>query len=162
VIKQLAELVEGYRELPEMHRRIARTELANPQALRDIAAYLNALPPVDKPEHGDRRQLPLGGRIYKSICAECHGARGEGDVQARIPALRGQHYSYVLRQMRQLATGHRDSVDLALIVVLEALSLQQLTAVADFISRLPASSEAESFVAEPRNRESADNARSAR
>ncbi len=97
VIKQLADLVEGYRELPEMHRQIARTELANPQAMQDIAAYLSALPPVAEPEQGDGKQLLLGGRIYKSVCAECHGARGEGDDPARVPALRGQHYSYVLR-----------------------------------------------------------------
>jgi cytochrome c553 len=61
--------------------------------------------------------------------------------------LHAQHYSYLLRQARQLATGHRYSVDLPVLVVLEALSLDQLTAVADFISRLPAA-EPESLAAE--------------
>jgi cytochrome c553 len=148
LIKQLADVLEGYRELPEMHRQVARTELATPQALHDLAVYLGTLPPQTKPELGDGKQLVLGARIYKSVCADCHGAQGEGEGRSRTPALRGQHYSYLLRQARQLATGHRYSVDLPVIVLLEALSLDQLTAVADFISRLPASSESESIAAD--------------
>lgn len=148
LIKQLADLVEGYRELPEMHRQVARTELATPQAMHDLAAFLSALPPLTGPQLGDGKQLVLGGRIYKAICADCHGARGEGDDRRQIPALRGQHYSYLLRQARQLATGHRYSVDLSVIMLLEALSLDQLTAVVDFISRLPASGETKSLAAD--------------
>lgn len=146
VIKQLTDVVEGYRELPEMHRQLARAELGKPQVMQDIAAYLVGLSPVAEPEQGDGGQLTVGGRIYRSICAQCHGARGEGNEEGRIPALRGQHYSYVLRQSRQAASGHRASVEIPVIVLLDALSLEQLNAVADFISRLPASSEAESVV----------------
>jgi cytochrome c553 len=145
VIKQLADIVEGYRELPEMHRQIARTEMAAPQALHDLAAYLATLPALKKPELGDGKQLELGEQIYTSVCADCHGARGEGNDGSRIPALRGQHYSYLLRQSRQIASGHRYGVEFPVIVVLGALSVDQLTAVADFISRLPTSSEAESI-----------------
>ena len=105
-------------------------------------------PPLTEPQLGDGKQLVLGGRIYKAICADCHGARGEGDDRRQIPALRGQHYSYLLRQARQLTTGHRYSVDLSVIMLLEALSLDQLTAVVDFISRLPASGETESLAAD--------------
>ena len=61
------------------------------------------------------------------------------------PGIAWQHYSYVLKQARRLATGHRYSVDLPAIVLLEALSLDQLTADADFVSRLPASTESESL-----------------
>lgn len=149
VIKQLTDVVEGYRELPEMHRQLARAELGKPQVMQDIAAYLAGLPPVAKPEQGDGGQLTLGARIYKAVCAECHGPGGEGDDQGRVPALRGQHYSYLLRQARQASSGHRDSVDLPVILLLDALSREQLTAVSDFISRLPASSEAESIAADP-------------
>jgi cytochrome c553 len=151
VIKELADLVEGYRELPEMHRQVARVELATPQAMSDLAAFLSALPPLAEPQLGDGKQLALGGRIYKSVCADCHGMLGQGDARTRTPALRGQHYSYLLRQARLVATGHRYSVDLPVIVLLEALSLDQLTAVADFISRLPASDEAESLAADRQN-----------
>lgn len=141
LIKQLADLLEGYRDLPEMHRQVARADLVTPQAMRDLAAFLSALPPPTDPQQGDGKQLVLGRRIYQSVCADCHGAGGEGDGRSQTPALRGQHYSYLLRQARQLAAGHRYGVDLSVIALLEALSLDQLTAVADFISRLPASSE---------------------
>ena len=145
LIKQLADLVEGYRDLPEMHRQVARADLVTPQAMHDLAAFLSALPPLTDPQLGDGRQLILGGRIYKSVCADCHGAGGEGDDRSRTPALRGQHYSYLLRQARQLAAGHRYSVDVSVIVLLEALTLDQLTAVADFISRLPGTGENEAL-----------------
>lgn len=168
LLKQLADLVEARRDLPEMHRQVARTDLANPQAMRDIIGYLSALSPLMEPERGDGKQLVLGGRIYASTCADCHGERGKGNAKDRVPAVRGQHYSYVLRQARELANGHRYSVERSVIVLLEALSLEQLTAVADFISRLPAVSEAESFVTTPARHDSrasfrwsADNARSA-
>lgn len=147
VIKQLADLVEGYRELPEMHRQLARTELANPQAMRDLSAYLTGLQPIAEPEVGDGKQLRLGSRIYRTVCAQCHGMRGEGAEVDRVPALRGQHYSYVLRQARQLSSGHREGVDLGVLALLDALSLDQLAAVADYISRLPASSDAEAVAA---------------
>jgi cytochrome c553 len=145
LVKQLADLVEGYRDLPEMHRQVARADLVTPQAMHDLAAFLSALPPLTDPQPGDGRQLVLGGRIYKSVCADCHGAGGQGDARSRTPALRGQHYSYLLRQTRQLAAGHRYSVDIPVIALLEALTLDQLTAVADFISRLPGSGETEAL-----------------
>lgn len=152
LIKELADLVEGYRELPEMHRQVARADVSTPQAMSDLAAFLSALPPLTKPQLGDGKQLVLGERIYKSVCVDCHGMLGQGDDRTRTPALRGQHYSYLLRQARQLATGHRYSVDLPVIVLLGALSLDQLTAVADYISRLPASDQAESLAADARQR----------
>lgn len=144
LIKQLADLAEGYRELPEMHRQIARAELSTLQAIRDVASYLSTLPPLAEPQLGDGKQLVLGGRIYKTVCADCHGAQGVAEEAGRIPTLRGQHYSYLLRQARQLASGHRYSVDITVTVLLEALTLDQLTAVSDYISRLPTSAELES------------------
>jgi cytochrome c553 len=145
LIKQLADLAEGYRELPEMHRQIARSELSTPQAMRDLATYLSTLAPLVEPQRGDGKQLVLGRKVYTSACAECHGTAGEGDHRKKVPALRGQHYSYVLRQARQIATGHRYSVDVSVMMVLESLSLDALTAVADYISRLPTSPESESI-----------------
>lgn len=139
LIKQLADVAEGYRELPEMHRQVARAELSTPQAMRDLATHLSRLPPLAEPQQGDGKQLELGRRVFKSACAQCHGAGGEGGARNQIPALRGQHYSYVLRQARQIATGHRYSVDVSVMTVLESLSFETLTAVADHISRLPAS-----------------------
>lgn len=136
-IKQLADMAEGDRTTPEMHHTIARKELSTPQALRDVATYLKELPPLRSPEVGDGARLALGAEIFRKTCAQCHGAQGEGDERYAAPALQRQHYSYLLRQMRQLAVGHRYAVDIEVIELLEAMDLDELTAVADYASRLP-------------------------
>lgn len=148
VIKQLADLAEGQRDVPEMHTRMARIELGQPQAMRDLSSFLGALPADEEVQHGDGMRLALGADIYKSACAQCHGARGEGDEERAIPAVRGQHYSYLLRQARQLASAHRYAVDIPVIVLLDGLSLDQLTAVSDFMSRLPATDQSEVLAAD--------------
>lgn len=137
VIKQLADLAEGQRTAPEMHRVVAMKPLNTLQAVRDIASYLGTLDPNPKPELGDGLQLALGKRHYQGLCAYCHGAQGGGNETHATPALRRQHYSYLLMQMRSLANGHRYSVDIEISALLEALSFEQMTAIADYAARLP-------------------------
>jgi cytochrome c553 len=137
LIKQFVDFAEGDRTAPEMHRVAALKKLTTPQAMRDLASYVSALPAPSTTEVGDGRQLALGARVYESMCAECHGAEGQGDITFAVPTLQRQHYSYLLSQMRSLAVGHRYSVDISVIELLETLSFDQLTAVADYASRLP-------------------------
>jgi len=137
LIKQLVDFAEGDRTAPEMHRLVATKRLTTPQAMRNLASYLSGLPSNNKPQLGDGKQLARGKRVYEVSCAECHGTNGEGDELDGVPTLHGQHYSYLLMQMRSLAVGHRYSVDVDVIADLEALSFDELTAVADYTSRLP-------------------------
>lgn len=136
LIKQLADEAEGYRELPDMHRLLAGMGIARPQVLRDIASYLASLPPVGDPQHGDGKNIELGKRTYEYVCMQCHGEHGQGDRDGSVPAVRGQHYSYLLLQARQLASGHRLAVDMGVIALLDGMSIDQITAVADYMSRL--------------------------
>lgn len=142
LIKQLADMAEGDRTVAEMHRVIARQQLTTPQAIRDVVSYLSQLAPNRRPELGDGSQLALGKRYYQGLCAFCHGSAGEGNDPHATPALQRQHYSYLLMQMRQLAVGHRYTVDIEIIQTLEALPFDYLTAIADYASRLPADSAA--------------------
>ena len=137
VIKQLADLAEGQRTAPEMHRVVAMKPLNTLQAIRDIASYLGTLDPNPKPEVGDGAQLAMGKRQYQGLCAYCHGAQGGGNEAHATPALRRQNYSYLLMQMRSLANGHRYAVDLEISALLQDLSFEQLTAIADYAARLP-------------------------
>ena len=139
LIKQLADFAEGDRNAPEMHRVVALKQLSTPQALRDLATHLSQAPPNMSVETGDGANLALGESVFRKTCAQCHGAQGEGSEQYASPALQRQHYSYLLMQMRGLAVGHRYAVDIEVIELLEAMTLDQLTAVADFASRLPTS-----------------------
>jgi cytochrome c553 len=137
VIKQLVDFAEGDRTAPEMHRIVALKRLTSPQAIRDLATYLHGLPPNPRPEVGDGKDLAAGKRYYNGLCAYCHGASAEGNEKHATPALQRQHYSYLLMQSRRLAVGHRYSVPVEVIQVLEKLPFDQLTAIADYISRLP-------------------------
>ena len=137
LVKELIDLADGNRSLPEMHRVVARKSLTQPQALRDVATYLSTLPPNSQPEVGDGAQLGRGKQFYDGLCAFCHGLQGEGNAEHATPSLQRQHYSYLLAQMRQMAVGHRYSVDIVVIEKLEALPFEYLEAIADYAARLP-------------------------
>lgn len=141
LIKQLVDLTENFRDLIEMHRMFANPDLHDAQTLSDLAGYMSSLPALSKPQIGNGRRLAVGERIFKAVCAQCHGARGEGAEQAAIPALRGQHYSYLLLQARRISVGHRYSVPDDAMLLLDGLSADDLEAVADYISRLPVDAE---------------------
>lgn len=142
LVKQLADVIETDRTLPEMHRLMARWQFEDPQTLRDVATFLADLPPNPSPQQGTGRQLAEGRRVYEAECAACHGRFGEGDNAAYVPALRGQHFVYLQAQMQSLATGHRSGMDGEGQERLRALSLAQLDAVADHLSRLPSERDA--------------------
>lgn len=137
VIKQLVDLAEGARASADMHRIASKKSLSTPQGLRDVAGYLALLDPNPNPETGDGSQLAMGKRYYQGLCAYCHGAQGEGNEAHATPALRRQHYSYLLMQMRDLSSEHRYGVDVAIVETLQRLSQDQLSAIADYASRLP-------------------------
>lgn len=138
LIKQMVDLAEGDRINPEMHRIVALKDLSTPQALRDVSSYLSGLPGNTQPETGDGKNLADGKRYYEGLCAFCHGKDGEGNEQHATPSLQRQHYSYLLMQSRRLAVGHRYSVPIEVIEVLEKVPFDQLMAIADYASRLPA------------------------
>lgn len=137
VIKQLVDLAEGERDATGMHRVAAKKVLSTPQALSNVARYLGTLDPNPMPETGDGMQLALGKRQYQGLCAFCHGAQGGGNQAHSTPALRRQHYSYLMMQVRELSMGHRYSVNPEIMDMLQNLSYDQLTAIADYASRLP-------------------------
>ena len=136
-MRQDRDFAEGDRNEPEMHRVVARQQLSTPQAIRDVSTYLNNLPANPRPEVGDGKDLAMGRRFYDGLCAFCHGKTGEGNEQHATPALQRQHYSYLLMQSRRLAVGHRYSVPIVVIEILEKLPFDTLTAVSDYASRLP-------------------------
>lgn len=137
LIKQLVDLSAGERDSAHMHRIAAKKVLSTPQALSNVSRYLGKLDPNPRPEVGDGSELTLGKRRYQGLCAFCHGSQGEGNEKHSTPALRRQHYSYLLMQMRELSMGHRYSVNPEILDMLQRLSYDDLTAIADYTSRLP-------------------------
>jgi cytochrome c553 len=136
LIKQLADFTELERESQEMHGVVARAALNEPQAWADVAAYLSHLPAARFPETADGGGIELGEAIFQEQCASCHEEDARGDDDGFVPSLRDQHYSYLVRQTRALAASHRLNVDADLVRFIDSLDTDEITAVADYLSRL--------------------------
>jgi cytochrome c553 len=136
LIKQLADFTELERDSRDMHLVVSRPEMAEPQVWADIAGYLNHLRPARFPATGDGRGVELGEAIFQEQCASCHEEDGRGDDDGFVPSLRDQHYSYLLRQMSSIASWHRRNVEEDLVRFLDSLDTEEVTAVADYLSRM--------------------------
>ena len=136
LIKQLADFTELEREGPEMHSVVARSPLNEAQTLADIAAYLSHLPATRAVETSDGKGAELGEAIYQEQCASCHEEDARGDDDGFVPSLRDQHYSYLVRELRALAASHRLNVDTDLVRFIDSLDTEEMTAVADYLSRM--------------------------
>jgi cytochrome c553 len=136
LIKQLADFAELERDGDAMHAVVSKAALNEPQEWADLAGYLSQLPVVRLPETADGKGVELGEAIFQEQCASCHEEDARGDDDGFIPALRDQHYSYLVRQMRSLAASHRLNVDADLVRFLDSFDTDEMTSVADYLSRL--------------------------
>jgi cytochrome c553 len=141
LIAQLARFIDGSRPGSELHGAAMHEALAPPdvnraQALRDLGAWLSRAAPNNNPERGSGEALATGKRAYvANACAGCHGSEGAGGEQPAVPALAGQHYSYLLAQLRGFSAGRLPhAAGLAPAIVGTA---EQQHALADYLSRLP-------------------------
>lgn len=135
LVKQLADFIELERAGRSMHEVVSSPRLDDPQAWADIAGYMNGLPPAQPTQTGDGAGLALGEAIFREQCATCHEEDARGDDEGFVPSLRNQHYAYLLRQMRGLTAWHRLNADDGLIRFLDSLEPEEMTAVADYLSR---------------------------
>jgi|HigsolmetaAR202D_1030399.scaffolds.fasta_scaffold00204_9 cytochrome c553 len=136
IVKQLADFVEGDRIATQMHRVVSRQAVREPQAWADLALYLNNLPPPQRTQIGNGRFLQLGEASYEQWCSSCHDEDGRGDDDGFVPSVRNQHYSYLLKETRNLAAGHRFNVDEDLRRFLNSLKSDEQQGIADYMSRM--------------------------
>lgn len=78
----------------------------------------------------------LGGAIVFASPTRVDQLVRTGNDDGSVPSLRDQHYAYLVRQMRSLAASHRLNVDADLIRFIDSLDTEEMTAVADYLSRL--------------------------
>lgn len=57
-----------------------------------------------------------GAAEFGQICARCHGAQGQGDAGQAIPALAGQRFAYLVRQLADFSGDERESTTMHRIV----------------------------------------------
>lgn len=136
LVKQLADFAELEREGDQMHAVVSKAAINEPAVWADLSFYLSSLQPARFPETADGSGVELGEAIYQEQCAACHEEDAAGDADGFVPSLRGQHYSYLVRQMRSLSASHRLNVDPDLVRFLDSFETDEITAVADYLSRL--------------------------
>jgi cytochrome c553 len=135
VIKQLVDVRTGRRDNPKMYPFASEHGITT-QEIADLAAYLAALPSPPDNGKGDGATLASGKSLYARDCVRCHGRSGEGDAKRFYPRVAGQHYQYLLRQVREIAGGERRNANPAMAEVVRNYSEADAAAVADFMSRL--------------------------
>jgi cytochrome c553 len=134
IIKQLVDIRSGLRSNPLMlpYARL----LTGPEEIADLAAYISALPAPEHNGRGPGLDLETGMTIYQRDCARCHGTHGEGHARRFVPAVAGQHYAYMLRQIRAIAGGRRGNAHPEMVALVARYSDAELQALVDYASRL--------------------------
>ena len=135
LIKQIADIRAGRRDNPIMYP--FATTLTDSQELADVAAYIQQLPiPPGNGKGPGGDHLKLGDELYHRDCVKCHGQNGEGSSEKFFPVIAGQHYAYLLRQIRDIAAKKRRNANPDMVKVVETYTDDQLQAVVDYMSRI--------------------------
>jgi cytochrome c553 len=135
IVKQLVDFRYGKRWDFRMEQR-ANSHLGAFQDIADVASHLSQLPRRGKNPQKSDGDPEQGAQLYAANCASCHGARGEGDDEAVVPLLAGQHPAYLLRQMYDSVDGRRPSLAQLHSKRIKPLDFEQLRALASFLSQI--------------------------
>lgn len=134
IMKQIVDMRTRRRENPIMHPYVQR--LMDPQEIADVSGFVSALPPPAKIGTGPGTDLVLGEHLYNRDCRACHGLWAEGDASRFIPSLAGQHYGYLLRQIREIGAGRRGNAHPEMQVLAAGYRDAELKALVDYASRV--------------------------
>jgi len=110
--------------------------LSGSQEVADVALYVSRLPTPENNGKGAGSDLTLGSALYRRDCASCHGTTGEGDAGRLVPSLAGQHYGYLLRQIRDIGAGRRGNAHPEMVALAGYYSDAELMALVDYASRI--------------------------
>ena len=136
IIKQLADIRAGNRDHPKMFPIVEQSQIGGAQAIADIAAYISTLLMDSFPAAGDGDNLAKAEALYIQSCSRCHGEQGEGDAGLHYPLIQGQHYEYLLRQLRWIRDGQRKNANPQMAALIRQLSDDDLKLLADYVSRI--------------------------
>lgn len=112
IVRQLEAFKRGERADAAMQ---GFASMLSEEDMRDIAAYYASQ--TLKPQGADPAEVSLGEDIYRggvaergvAACIACHGPAGRGNPLAAFPRLSHQHATYVLKTLRDYASGTRRS-----------------------------------------------------
>jgi cytochrome c553 len=141
IVQQLKNFQSKARQDPSM------SPMAQPLSeadMVDLAAYFESQ--STKIGFANPDMLELGQSIYRggnketgvSACIGCHGPKGNGNPAAKYPALSGQHADYVVKQLKDYASGARKPIGNAAIMsdIAVRMSETEMEAVASYMQGL--------------------------
>ena len=136
IVKQLTDFRDDRRWNLRMEKVLYQRHLTEPADFADIAAYACQLPRHVTRNVGDGASLKAGTSVYFRACASCHGVLGEGSAVRLTPRLGGQHYAYLVRQIRFAGDRRRPNMAAMHEQRVRNLSIEEINGVADYLSRL--------------------------
>jgi len=136
LIKQLSDIRDKNRDNPTMYPFTDPSVIGGSQGISDVTAYIASMEKDPEPGIGSGKNLKLAKSIYQKRCLQCHGDKGQGNNDAFFPRLKGQHYAYLLRQLKWIRDGYRKNANPAMVAEVKTLSDEELDAAADYLSRL--------------------------
>jgi cytochrome c553 len=136
LVHQMADFASEQRDSKAMHDVMRGPELRNPQIWVDIASYLNKAPIDRSTLKGDDSHVSLGRGIFHEQCAPCHQPDARGSDDGFVPSLRNQNYPYLVNEIHALGNDRRHNIDEDLMRFMRNFELDDIHAVADYLSRL--------------------------
>ena len=129
---QLYQFREGNRKNEQMSPMAAN--LSNAE-MNDLAAYFASLKPAPATHRTAPQNASAGPALAKKFnCVQCHGPRLEG--QQQMPRIAGQHYDYLLAQLRLFKAGRRADMDGNMTSAAQQLSDTDIEVLVDYIAGL--------------------------
>ena len=141
ILKQLVDFRENQRWNQRMEKVLYQRHLIDLAEFADIASYVGNLPRHPNLDFGDGTSLRAGTAAYFRDCADCHGAVGQGSAERLTPRLGGQHYAYLVREIRLAGDLRRPNMTAVHAQTVRKLSVEEINGVADYLSRLDPSAE---------------------
>lgn len=136
LVKQLVDFRNRQRWDIRMEHFADRRHLPGAQDLADLAGFISGLTPRPSRAGGSGEYLRQGASVYFESCERCHGSSGQGNGAALIPRLAGQHFDYLVRQIRDSADGRRPNMSVDHVRLVGEMDRQDILGVADYLSRL--------------------------
>jgi len=136
IIKQIADIRAGNRDNPLMYPIAKESVMGGPQAIADVAAYIDTLPMTPDPGHGKGEKLKKAEKLFYRKCSECHGADGGGDPERHYPRIQGQHFEYLFRQIKWIREGKRKNANPTMMKRVKKMKIEDLEILVDYVSRI--------------------------
>jgi cytochrome c553 len=109
-----------------------------------VAPGAGASTPEERVDHRTQAALAMdahplrGAAYYTRYCARCHGTEAQGDAGSLIPALAGQRFAYLVRQLADFAGAERDSTTMHKVATQAQVNEpQSWVDLASFLNNLP-------------------------